>query len=153
MKTTVSNILMLIRENRSNRQINDTAVGVIRTAGIPATAYPLVIEAMAKFVKNNVMFVRDPYRTDEIFSPIHNLNLGYGDCEDHTVTVASLLGSIGFPIKVVIVSKDGRMWDHVFLRAGYPPDSPTYWMSVDTTISPPWGREIPFVDEKIYEAN
>lgn len=153
MKTTVSNILKLIRENRSNPQIRETAVGVIRATGIPATAYPLVIEAMAKFVKNNVMFVRDPHRTDVIFPPLEVLNLGAADCEDQSCLAASLLESIGLPVKVVIVSKDGRMWDHVFLRAGYPIDNPIHWISVDTTISPPWGTEIPFVDEKIYEAN
>lgn len=75
------------------------------------------------------------------------------NCEDHTVLAASLLESIGLPVAVVIVSKTGRLWDHVFLRAGYPPDRPVNGISVDTTIFPPWGREIPYVDERICEVS
>lgn len=152
MKTTVSNILKLIREGRVNPRIRDTAVKVIRAAGIASTDYPNAIKAMAEFVRQNVMFVRDPYRTDEVFGAPETLTMGYADCEDFSVTTGSLLESIGLPVKIVIVSKTGELWDHVFLRAGYPPDNPTRWVSVDTTISPPSGREIPYVDYKIYEA-
>lgn len=153
MKTTVSNILKLIREGRVNPRIRETAVQVIRAAGIASTDYPHVIKAIAEYVNKNVMFVRDPYRTDEVYGAPQTLNMGYGDCEDASVTAGSLLESIGLPVKVVVVSKTGELWDHVFLRAGYPPDNPIRWVSVDTTISPPSGREIPYVDQKVYEAD
>jgi len=156
MKTTVSNILKLIREGRVNPRIRETAVQVVRTAGIAGTDYPNVIRSIADFVKKKVFFVRDPYRTDVVYPATQTLfgsgEYGHGDCEDHTVVASSLLESIGLPVKIVIVSKTGELWDHVFLRAGYPPDNPINWISVDTTISPPSGREIPYVDQKIYEA-
>ena len=159
MKTTVSNILKLIREGRVNREIQERAVGAVRAAGVPLTAYPLVIKAIAQFVRQNVGYARDPDRTDEIYPPWQILeealtDLGAAvDCEDQSCLAASLLESIGLPVKIVIVSKTGQLWDHVFLRAGYPPDNPTRWVSVDTTISPPSGREIPYVDQKVYEVD
>jgi len=151
MKTTVSNILKLIREGKSDPKIRDTAVGIIRVKNLASTDYPNVIVAIASYVKNNVMFVRDPYRIDEVFGAAETLTRGYSDCEDQSVTAGSLFQSIGLPVRVVIVSKTGKIWDHVFLRVGYPPDSPTRWVSVDTTISPPSGREIPYMDSKVYE--
>lgn len=153
MKTTVSNILKLIRRGRVNREIQERAVGAIRAAGIASTDYPHVIGAIAGYVRDNVMFVRDPYRTDEVFSAPETLTRGYSDCEDQAVTAGSLFESVGLPVKVVVVSKTGQLWDHVFLRVGYPPDNPTRWVSVDTTISPPSGREIPYVDQKVYEVD
>lgn len=151
MKTTVSNILRLIREGKVNPEIRETAVGIIRATNIAATDYPSVIKAVAEWVKDNVMFVRDPYRTDIVSSATETLKMGFGDCEDQSVVAASFLQSIGLPVKFIIVSKTGQMWDHAFLRVGYPPDNPVNWISVDTTISPPSGREIPFVEQKVYK--
>lgn len=161
MKTTVANILKLIREGRADPRIREAAIGAVRAAEIPFTAYPLVIKTIAEFVKENVGYARDPDRTDQIYPPWQILeealttDLGAAvDCEDQACLAASLLESLNLnlPVKVVIVSKTGQLWDHVFLRVGYPPDNPTRWVSVDTTISPPSGREIPYVDQKIYEA-
>jgi len=155
MKTTVGNILRLIREGRANPRIREAAIGAIRAAGIPFTAYPLVIKTIAQFVRQNVMYVSDPPRVDEVYPALKVLDLGGADCEDQSVLAASLLESLNLnlPVKVVIVSKTGQLWDHVFLRVGYPPENPIHWMSVDTTIFPPSGREIPYVDQKVYEAD
>ena len=155
MKTTVGNILKLIREGRVNPRIREAAIGAVRAAGIPFTAYPLVVRTIAQFVRQNVMYVSDPPRVDEVYPALKVLDLGGADCEDQTVLAASLLESLNLnlPVKVVIISKTGRLWDHVFLRAGYPPDNPVHWVSVDTTISPPSGREIPYVDQKVYEVD
>ena len=151
MKTTVPNILMLIREGRNDPMIREIAIKVITAADIPWTDYPDVIATIARWVRQNVRFVEDPKRTDVIFPPLQVLDLGGADCEDQTTLAASLLGSIGLPVNIVIVSKTGDVWDHIFLRAFYPPDSPTNGLSVDTTIFPPSGREIRYVDEKVYE--
>jgi len=157
MKTTVGNILRLIREGKVDRQIQETAVGVIRAADIASIHYPYVIKNIAEFVNRKVFFVRDAHGTDVVYPAAQTLfgsgEYAYGDCEDHAVVAGSLLGSIGLPVKVVVVSKTGELWDHVFLRAGYPPDNPVHWVSVDTTIFPPSGREIPYVDQKVYEAD
>ena len=161
MKTTVSNILKLIREGRVNPRIKEAAIGAVRAAGIPFTAYPLVIKTIAQFMRQNVGYARDPDRTDEIYPPWQILDqaltdLGAAvDCEDQACLAASLMESLNLnlPVKVVIVSKTGQLWDHVFLRVGYPPENPIHWMSVDTTIFPPSGREIPYVDQKVYEAD
>ena len=151
MKTTLGNILMLIRQGRADPRIREIAIKVVRASDIPWTDYPHVIATIAQWVRENVRFVEDPKRTDVIFPPLEVLDLGGADCEDQMTLTASLLQSIGLPVNVVIVSKTGELWDHVFLRAGYPPDNPTRRVSVDTTIFPPSGREIPYVDEKTYE--
>lgn len=151
MKTTLANILMLIRQGRSDPRIREIAIKVITAADIAWTDYHNIIATIAQWVRQNVRFVEDPKRTDVIFPPLEVLDLGGADCEDHTTLAASLLQSIGLPVNIVIVSKTGEVWDHIFLRAFYPPDNPTNGLSVDTTIFPPSGSEIPYVDQKIYE--
>lgn len=150
IKTSPESIISLTKKYKTNPEIRSLAINIIKTKGIKATDYPEVIKAIADWVHNNIMFVRDPYKTDIMHTPIENLQLGYADCEDYTVTTASLLQSLGIPTKVVVVSKTGKLWDHVFLRAGYPPDNPRYWVPVDTTITPPAGREIMYKKQKIY---
>ena len=151
LKTTPETILALIRENKTNPKIRSIAIGILRANNISGTDYPNAIKAVANWVHKRMKFVRDPYKTDIMYPPLENImQLGAGDCEDFTATTGSLLESLGIPVKVVVVSKTGKIWDHVFLRAGYPVDNPVHWVSVDTTVYPPSGREIPYVKQKIY---
>jgi len=150
MKTTPQNILLLINQNKANPEIRSLAVNIIKAGKIKATDYPRVIESIADWVHNNIMFVRDAYNTDIMYPPIENIKMGYADCEDQTSLTATLLESLGIPTQVVIVSKRGDIWDHVFLKAGYPVDNPRYWIPVDTTITPPSGREISYAKKRIY---
>jgi len=156
IKTSPQAILTLIRESRTSPEIRGLALGILKSKKINRKNYPKVIKTIAEWVHSKVKFRKDPKGKDILYPPLEALRLGevYGvDCEDFTTLTGSLLESLGVPVKVVIVSKTGRIWDHVFLRAGYPPKNPKRWISVDTTITPPWGREIPYVKERILQVN
>jgi len=149
VKTTPETIIRLIKENKNNPQIKAIADSIIKTNGIVKGDYPRTIDAVARWVHNNIEFKYDPENTDVMFEPMETIRMGRGDCEDNTCVASSLLGSLGIPTNAIIVSKQGEVWDHVFLRAGYPPANPIEWMSVDATIEPPSRAEIPFKKEMI----
>ena len=151
LRTSPENILGAIRQYKINPEIRNTAVSILKSKKIKATEYPKVIRAIAEWVHNNITFVRDPYKVDSLAPPLLVIQRGYGDCEDLTALAGSLFQAIGYPVRVVTVSKTGKVWDHVFLRVGYPPDSPVRWVSVDTTITPPYGKEIRYVIQRVYE--
>jgi len=149
VKTTPETIVRLIRENKNNPQIKAIADSIVKTNGIVKGDYPRTIDAVAKWVHNNIKFVYDPKNTDVMYEPMETIRMGQADCEDAHTVAGSLLESLGIPTNAIIVSKQGDVWDHVFLRAGYPPSDPIKWRSVDTTINPPSGAEIPFRKERI----
>jgi len=151
MKTTISNILSLIKQGKNDSKIRDTAVYILKSQGISATDYFKIFDAMLNFVRENIMFVRDPTKEDVCFHPIYTLNKGYGDCEDHSIVLASLLESIGIPTELVIISKTGDVWDHAYIKVGYPPDKPNKWIPLDGTISGPPGTEVKYVKQKIFK--
>ncbi len=153
MKTTISGILDLIREGKNDPRIRETAVEVLQSQGLSAMDYEQVFEAMLRFVRENVMFVRDPTKTDVMFDPVHTLDLGYGDCEDNGIVLASLLESIGLPTRLVIISKFGPVWDHAYIQAGYPPDNPTEWVALDSTIPGPAGSEVQYAKQKVFRVS
>jgi len=149
LKTTMPNILKAVREGKNNPQIRKIALDIIGKRRVNPKNYKGVIMAVADWVHSNIRFVHDPENTDIMYYPLKTIKMGFGDCEDQCITTQSLLGSLGFPGKAKIVSKTGKMWDHIYSLIGYPPDNPTNWVVVDTTIYPPYGREIPYVYSKI----
>lgn len=153
MKTTIPNILNLIRAGKNDPTIRETAVEVLQSQGLSAMDYERVFEAMLEFVRQNVMFVRDPTKEDVCFEPKHTLGLGYADCEDQSILLSSLLESIGLPTKLVIISKHGPVWDHAYIQAGYPPDNPREWVALDSTIPGPAGNEVQYAKQKLFKVS
>lgn len=151
MKTSPQAIIALIRENRKNPRIKRIATGILRRRRIKSSNYPRIIQAIAEWVRQNVRFQREPKGEDILHEPLEVARFGQRgfDCEEFSVLAGSLLGALGIPIKVKVVSKTGNIWDHVYLLAGYPPKSPTKWVPVDPTIFPPAGRQIPYVKERV----
>ena len=62
---------------------------------------------VARFVRNNVTYVRDPEDSEYLISPTkmigdyYDQGVMFGDCDDHVMLLNAMLGSIGIPSKAV----------------------------------------------------
>ena len=56
------------------------------------------------------------------------------DCDGHSILVNSLLMALGYQIGLVIVSKDGKYYVHIFPVVGVPRLYPSEWIPMDTTV-------------------
>ena len=86
------------------------------------------------FVRDKFNYVQDPNSFEYVKSPIESLNNLGGDCDDASVLLASLLGSIGIRTRLVFVP------NHVYVEAYLPEASFRYkaykkqdWVALDST--------------------
>jgi len=91
-------------------------------------------KAIFLFVRDNFDYVRDPSFFEYVKGPIESLNNQGGDCDDASILLASLLGSIGVKTRLVFVP------GHVYIEAYLPEASSKYkeyrgedWVSLDGT--------------------
>ena len=96
------------------------------------------LQEVYDWVKANVAF-RGEY--DEVIqSPDVTLRFGAGDCDDHAVLLAALLGSIGYQVRFKCVAVHGEPdLTHVYAEALNPQSN--QWVALDTTVaqaSPGW---------------
>jgi transglutaminase-like putative cysteine protease len=88
--------------------------------GLGDNDLPGQVRRVYDYVRKNVVYIRDPVNAEYVISPIRMLsqirNTGYsaGDCDDHTMLLNTMLGSIGFPTKFVGVKQGGSpRFNHV----------------------------------------
>lgn len=65
---------------------------------------PGQVRKVFAWVKNNIRFMRDPYGQETVSTPERTLEQGFGDCDDITVLMAALLGSLGYRTRIVTVA-------------------------------------------------
>ncbi len=78
---------------------------------------------LLQFVRNRMRYVPDPIDGEWICSPITLLDqiekngVAYGDCDDHCLLYASMLGSVGIHARIIGVMLNSTEWfDHVIVR-------------------------------------
>jgi hypothetical protein len=142
----VSHIQRLIREGSRSPVIKEKALAVLtKKCGarycVPEKNYLAEITALFNAVKDprspvGLRYTRDHLDVDQFTSAEKLLKLRGGDCDDSAVLLGSLLMSVGYPVKLrVIQDTNSSSWSHIFIRTGIPPQRPTRWISLDTTVA------------------
>ena len=99
-------------------------------------------QAVFEWVRDNIRYVRDPAGLEQFRKPIRTVQQGMGDCDDMTILICSLLGTIGLNciIRVIGVSSDEP--EHVYPLVLVPPVNPTGAIALDATRPEPMGFEV-----------
>lgn len=124
-------ILRFLERIRTERQglpyLREFAVQQLR--GVDDHDQPAQAEALLHFVKSNVKYVLDPVDSEYVRDPVLMLDEirrdgeARGDCDDHALLLASLLGSIGINARCVGVKIMEEMppgedfYNHVIVQA------------------------------------
>jgi len=94
--------------------------------------------AIAKWVQANIRYVRE---NPEVFQlPTATIAIGYGDCDDMTTVVASLLEAVGIDSEIVGMEWDhpsGRAFQHIFPRAVVSSAGSKWRIPLDTSLPRP----------------
>ena len=109
-------------------QIRDLAESIIQA--VPDKDYAGQINAIQRWVKTHIRYVRDPVHAEMLKTPHALLESPYGDCDDQATLVAALAQAIGFPARFIAIGMhDPCIFEHVYaeVRLG------TVWVSVETT--------------------
>jgi len=122
----------LTRDYRKTPQIRDLAKRL--TIRCPGKAFRCELEQLHKWVSQAIKYTRDVADVETVQTPDKTLADRSGDCDDKCVLLASLLQSIGHPVRFVAVAfSPGGPFSHVFI------ESPLggYWRACETT-EPTW---------------
>lgn len=76
------------------------------------------VKKVFAWVKKNIRFMRDPYGQETVSTPERTLKQTFGDCDDITVLMGALLGSLGYRTRIVTVASHPHteQFTHVYLE-------------------------------------
>lgn len=101
----------MVNEYSGDLALKEFALKIIRDAGVPSRdEYDQAI-GIAEWAQNNIYYVHESVETFQ--TPFTTLRLKAGDCDDFTVLIASMLGTVGIPNKLALMNLNSR-WAHIF---------------------------------------
>jgi 8-oxo-dGTP pyrophosphatase MutT (NUDIX family) len=143
-------IARIAKERGRDPRIATKAVEIIKAAGAQPRNYKGQSAALLKFVQSDLYYVNEP--GERLVDPLRTIALGYGDCDDLVMVLASLLESIRMPWRLAIsgTTKSGKKvrfvqgdkfpkskgikWSHIYLAIGDRPFKPSKWYFAETTV-------------------
>jgi len=150
-------VIRSIAESRGrDPRIATLVVQILKQANVEPRQYEAQSAALLKWVQDKIYYVNEP--DERLQDPLYTLRVGYGDCDDMTILLGSMLESIRMPWKLVLSGvKNGQKvryhegekfprgvkWSHIYLTVGNRPFSPTKWIYAETTLrGAPFGWDV-----------
>lgn len=108
-------------------------------ARVPEKAWGAQIAALHAFVRDRIMYIRDPVNVETVREAERVLIDGVGDCDDKSVLLASMLEATGHPARFMAVGFEPGKFSHVYVEAltGKPPREK--WIALESTEKVPAG--------------
>lgn len=101
------------------------------------------IRTLFDYVQSNIRYTLDINGVETLQTPEVTLSLGYGDCDDMCVLLASMLESIGHPTRFRAIGFTPNEYEHVFVETQI--GGSGQWMALDPTEPNPAGWSPPGV--------
>jgi len=142
-------IIKMIQKGRDNPEVRRRTVQILsRKCGkkwcVPEKNWRQETVAVFDSVRENIRYTRDTYNKDLFQHPLRTFEFGGGDCDDYAIVLASMLQSVGYPVKLrVIQTVDSTDWNHIYVLVGLPPQGPKQWVSLDASVDKPAGWQAP----------
>ena len=144
-------IRKMIKAGKANPKIRELVSKILHDKSVEEKDWDAEVEAVFEWVRENVRYTRDTEGLDTYTEPLKTVELAIGDCDDLSILLGSMLGAIGYPFKLKVVSMTGSGWDHVYPLVGMPPFAPTKWIPLDASIELPLGSQVESKEERIFE--
>lgn len=110
---TLDKIRELIEKYKTSPEIRVLYSNILK--GIDGRDTDKIIRAVDDYAQKNIRYQKDIYEVETLQSPLRTLSLGFGDCDDFTIVIGTLLEGAGIPTRIVLVSiRPDRVFHHVF---------------------------------------
>jgi len=125
---TVLKMRGMIERSKSNMPIKAVLKTVL--CGIDGRESLKIIKTVYDWIFQNIRYQKDPHGFEEIKMPHVTVALGYGDCDDFSILLSSMLENAGFPTRLVMVSaRPDGIFHHIFIQVF----DGSQWISLDPT--------------------
>ncbi|MGH8743682.1 MAG: transglutaminase-like domain-containing protein [Burkholderiales bacterium] len=138
VKATLYLMRRLVRQYKIDPNIRHVAASLVQH--LPQKDWAGQVERLHAFVRDDIRYLRDIDGIETVQTPDKTLELAYGDCDDKVTLLATLLQSIGHPVRFIAIgTKTPGEFSHVFLDTLIG----RKWVSLETTEPVPMGWEPP----------
>lgn len=146
VRDTLRRMVAIARKYATDETTDRAATAIIKDAGITdvrAQRYQ-TIKAIQNWVRDRIGYAPDPLGTEMLQTPPATLKRGYGDCDDKSILVATMLRYLGFETEFLGVGGTGQGWQ---TACGSPGELPEYsHVLAAVRYGPTTGRKPPFLD-------
>jgi hypothetical protein len=135
-------------------RIRNLTLDIIRQNNVAEKDQLGEVKAVHDWVMNHLRYVRDPYGIEFLTYPeTLAFDRTDGDCDDHVILEAAMLGSIGIPTRFITVGFQGKPYSHVYMGAML--NNNTELLPLDPIVkNKPAGWEAPNpTSKKVYPIN
>lgn len=136
VEQTIDLIRRIVDDGVKDPFVNRTAIDILRRANAPNFDRDAKLRALYEYVQwPNFLYVEDPvgpFGPKETVRPVRDLlSIRAGDCDDFTVLLAALAGTIGIATRAVTIAADPRAprdFTHIYPEAEV---APGRWVPLD----------------------
>jgi len=136
---------LLAKDGIENPEVLKTSREIV--ANIPSKNYRAEFEAVYDWACENLRYTQDPTGREMFHTPDIMLDWKQGDCDDHSILIASLLMCLNHPVRFKAVKEKGGdgTYAHVFPET----KSGRQWVAMDSTMPE---YDIGFIAPSAYSA-
>ena len=133
IRATLKMMVRLVKAGRTAPPIREAAANI--SEGTSAT-YTGEVNALFEFVRDDIRYLGDVNGIETLQTPEYTLGNRFGDCDDKSVLLATLLESIGHPCRFVAVGYTSPgVFEHVWTETLIGRE----WIACETTQAVPLG--------------
>jgi hypothetical protein len=125
---TIRAMRNLIDQGKKDPVIHELAAQLVRS--VRPFDWMGEVRAIGEWVGRNIRFTRDVSGKETLHAARDIARLGIGDCDDFTILICSLLGTVGVKCRIITISNhpdDPQQFSHVYPEALVD----TRWIPVD----------------------
>lgn len=139
VRATLRIMRALTRKHRTSLQMREFAARLVQH--LPQKDWAGQVRALHEFVRDGVRYIKDVNGVETVQAPTYTLAMRFGDCDDKSTLLATLLESIGHPARFLAVGAEPGRFSHVLVetRIG------AKWIPLETTapVAPGWAPRAP----------
>lgn len=128
----------LVRAGKKYYPLRELALSIVKHNG--SKDYIGEVKSVQAWVRRNIRYVKDIRGIETVQSPQKTLEIGQGDCDDHSVLVATLLETIGHMTRFKAIGFIPGIFQHVYTETKLGSKSKNMWIAVETTENWPIGK-------------
>lgn len=114
---TLQRMRQLAHAGAREPAVREQAIRILREAGVTGHNSQGSVQAIFRWVRDRMTFVRDIPGVEVLQSPRYTLHVMAGDCDDYSILIAALCHAIGVPVRFVVIGADRRnprRFSHVY---------------------------------------
>jgi transglutaminase-like putative cysteine protease len=112
---TLDKMAALVRRDSRNPRVHEAALQIVRN--VRGHDFEGEIRALFEFVRDSIRYRKDPINSERVQDTERTIyKFKAGDCDDKSVALASLLGSLGHRSRFRVLGFSARNFSHVYLE-------------------------------------